>query len=167
MAVQHRSTLLVEGAITGAIGATAVAVWFLLVDAVSGRPLYTPELLGEAFFSIFGPPAGETPMQYILGYTVVHYLAFMIAGTVLAFIVRRADEDPHVLAGLVLGGVVFLLASFGFVAFLSQGTRLGALAWWQIGAATLLAALLMGFYLWKTHPRLSAELQYALEGRGA
>ena len=43
MAVQHRSNLLVEGAITGAIGATAVAVWFLIVDAVSGRPLYTPE----------------------------------------------------------------------------------------------------------------------------
>lgn len=167
MAVQHRSNLLVEGAITGAIGATAVALWFLIVDAVSGRPLYTPELLGEAFFSIFGPPAGETPLHYIVGYTIVHYGAFAIVGTLLAAIVRRADEDPHVLAGLVLGGVVFLLASYGFVAFLSQGTRLGALAWWQIGAATLLAAFLMGWYQWKTHPKLGAELQYALEGRGA
>jgi hypothetical protein len=165
MAVQHRSNLLVEGAITGAIGATAVAVWFLIVDAISGRPLYTPELLGGAFFSIFGPPAGETPLQYIIGYTLVHYFVFAIVGTVLAFIVRRADEDPHVLAGLVIGGVVFLLASFGFVAFLSQGTRLGALAWWQIGAATLLAAVLMGWYQWRTHPHVGAELQYTLEGR--
>ena len=167
MAVQHRSNLLVEGAITGAIGATAVAVWFLLVDAVSGRLLYTPHLLGEAFFSIFGPPAGESPTTYIVGYTIVHYCAFAIVGTVLASIVRRADEDPHVLAGLVLGGVVFLLASFGFVAFLSQGTRLGALAWWQIGAATILAAVLMGWYQWKSHPKVGAELQYTLEGRGA
>ena len=165
MAAQHKSNLLVEGAITGAIGATAVAVWFLIVDTVSGRPLYTPELLGEAFFSLFGPPAGETPTQYILGYTLVHYLAFAIVGTVLAAIVRRADEDPHVLAGLVIGGMVFLLASFGFVAFLSQGTRLGALAWWQIGAATLLAAVLMGWYQWRTHPHVGAELQYTLEGR--
>lgn len=165
MAVQHRSNLLVEGAITGAIGATAVAVWFLIVDAVSGRPLYTPELLGEAFFSIFGPPAGETPLQYIIGYTLVHYFAFAIVGTLLAFIVRRADEDPHVLAGLVIGGVVFLLASFGFVAFLSQGTRLGSLAWWQIGASTLLAAVLMCWYQWRTHPHVGAELQYTLEGR--
>jgi hypothetical protein len=165
MAARHKSTLLVEGAITGAIGATAVAVWFLIVDTVSGRPLYTPELLGEAFFSLFGPPAGETPTQYILGYTLVHYFAFAIVGTVLAAIVRRADEDPHVLAGLVIGGMVFLLASFGFVAFLSQGTRLGALAWWQIGAATLLAAVLMGWYQWRTHPHVGAELQYTLEGR--
>jgi hypothetical protein len=167
MAVKHRSNLLVEGAITGVIGATAVAVWFLIVDAVSGRMLYTPELLGEAFFSIFGPPAGESPLQYIIAYTIVHYLAFALVGTILAAIVRQADEDPHVLAGLVIGGAVFALASFGFVAFLSQGTRLGALAWWQIGAATILAAVLMGWYQWKTHPRLGAELQYALEGRGA
>ena len=165
MAVQHRSNLLAEGAITGAIGATAVAVWFLIVDTVSGRPLYTPELLGEAFFSLFGPPAGETPTQYILGYTLVHYFVFAVVGTILAAIVRRADEDPHVLAGLVIGGVVFLLASFGFVAFLSQGTRLGALAWWQIGAATLLAAVLMGWYQWRTHPHVGEELQYTLEGR--
>jgi hypothetical protein len=165
MAVQQRSNLLVEGAITGAIGATAVAVWFLIVDAVSGRPLYTPELLGSAFFSIFGPPAGETPVQYIVGYTIVHYVVFAIVGTILAAIVRRADEDPHVLAGLVIGSVVFLLASFGFVAFLSQGTRFGSLAWWQIGAATILAAVLMGWYQWKTHPHVGAELQYTLEGR--
>ena len=167
MMAEHRSNVLVEGAITGAIGATAVAVWFLLVDAVSGRPLYTPELLGEAFFSIFGPPAGETPLQYVVAYTLVHYSAFAIVGTILAFIVRRADEDPHVLAGLVMGGVVFLLASFGFVAFLSQGTRLGALAWWQVGVATLLAAVLMCWYQWRSHPKVAAELQYTLEGRGA
>ena len=165
MAEQRTRNLLTEGAITGAIGATAVALWFLIVDTVAGRPLYTPELLGEAFFSLFGPAAGETPLQFVIAYTIVHYLAFALVGVVLAAIVRRADEDPHVLAGLVLGGVVFLLASFGFVAFLSQGTRLGNLAWYQIGAATLVASILMGGYLWRTHPRMAGELQFALEGR--
>ena len=167
MAAQRHRNLLVEGAITGAIGATAVALWFLMVDAVEGHPLYTPELLGQAFFSLFGPPAGESPTQYIVGYTILHYVLFMLVGTVLAAIVRRADEDPHVLAGLVIASVVFLLASFGFVAFLSQGTRLGTLAWYQVGLATLLAMALMAWYQWKAHPRVASELQFALEGREA
>lgn len=165
MSEPRSRSLLAEGVITGAIGATAVALWFLVVDMVEGRPLYTPELLGQAFFSLFGPPAGETPLQFVIAYTIVHYLAFAIVGTLLALVVRRADEDPHVLAGLVIGGVVFLLASFSFVAFLSQGTRLGNLAWYQIGAATVLAAVLMCAYQWRTHPRVGAELQFALEGR--
>ena len=159
--------LLVEGIITGAIGATAVALWFLLVDSIAGRPLYTPMLLGEALFSIFGPAAGETATQHVVGYTIVHYAAFAVVGTILAAIVRRADEDPHVLAGLAIAFVVFLLAAFGFVTFLSQGTRLGTLAWYQIGAATLVALLLMGWYLWRAHPRVAGELRFALEGREA
>ena len=165
MVEQRRSNLLVEGAITGAIGATAVALWFLIVDTIAGRPLYTPELLGQAVFSIFGPAAGETPTQHVIGYTLVHFAAFAVVGTILAAIVRQADEDPNVLAGLAIAFVVFLLASFGFVSVLSQGTRLGSLAWYQIGAATLVALLLMGWWLRRTHPRLGADLQYALEGR--
>jgi hypothetical protein len=165
MAEQRESNLLVEGAITGAVGATAVAIWFLVVDVIGGRPLYTPELLGQAFFSLFGPPAGETPLQFVIAYTIVHYAAFAVVGTLLAAIVRRADKDPHVLAGLVIGFVVFLLASYGFVSFLAQGTILGNLAWYQIGAATLVATLLMGWYQWRAHPRVGAELQFALEGR--
>jgi hypothetical protein len=34
-----------EGIITGFIGATAIAIWFLIVDTISGRPFYTPILL--------------------------------------------------------------------------------------------------------------------------
>ena len=165
MAEQRHRNALVEGIITGAVGATAVALWFLVVDTISGRPLYTPQLLGEALFSILGPPAGESATLHVVLYTIVHYAIFALIGTILVAIVHRADEDPNVLAGLLIAFAVFLLASYMFVTFLSQGTRLGTLAWYQIGLATLLAAAAMGWYLWRAHPQMTREFQVALGGR--
>src|SRR3989449_5423278 len=37
-----------EGLIAGLVGAATIAVWFLLLDSLSGRPLYTPTVLGTA-----------------------------------------------------------------------------------------------------------------------
>ena len=39
-----------EGMIAGILGAAAVAVWFLLLDALAGRPFWTPTVLGTALF---------------------------------------------------------------------------------------------------------------------
>ena len=39
-----------EGFWAGCIGAAAVAVWFLIVDTVNGRPFFTPAMLGSAVF---------------------------------------------------------------------------------------------------------------------
>ena len=49
-------------------------------------------------------------------------------------------------------------------ALLAQTDALGTLAWYQIGAANLVAAILMGTYLWRTHPALGRGLNFALEG---
>src|SRR5688572_11377202 len=105
-AVRPRSWI-AQGLIAGAIGATAVAVWFLIVDIINGQPLYTPRVLGSAVFGVFGPPMGETPFQYVVGYTLVHYAAFALVGVILAAIVRRATDDPHVLAGLAIFFFIF------------------------------------------------------------
>ena len=164
MAHKHRRSLLVEGVTTGVIGATAVAVWFLVVDTIAGRPFYTPELLGSAVFSLFGPAGDDSRLQHILGYTLWHYAAYIVIGTVLAAIVRRAQDDPNVLAGLAIFFFVYQLGFYGIVALLSE-TLLGNLAWYQIGMANVVSSLLMGWYLWHTHREVGRELQYALEGR--
>jgi hypothetical protein len=39
--------ILLDGLFTGMIGAIAVAVWFLVLDVAAGRPLFTPNLLGN------------------------------------------------------------------------------------------------------------------------
>ena len=44
---ERQHNFLREGVITGFIGATAIAVWFLIVDVIGGHPLYTPNFLGQ------------------------------------------------------------------------------------------------------------------------
>ena len=39
-----------EGFIAGIVGALTVALWFLVVDMMHGRPFYTPTILGTALF---------------------------------------------------------------------------------------------------------------------
>lgn len=154
-----------EGLIAGAIGATAVAVWFLLVDVIAGNPLYTPTLLGTALLSILGPaPAGENPLIHTAFYTVFHYAAFFIVGMIAVAVVHWAEREPAVLAGVLVLFVAFQLAFYLLVTLLSQFEILGSLAWYQVGAANLLAAGLMGWYLWRTHPALGPEFDYALAG---
>jgi hypothetical protein len=41
---ERAAQLLREGIITGFIGATAIAVWFLIVDTISGHPFLHPDL---------------------------------------------------------------------------------------------------------------------------
>lgn len=162
---QIRQSVLRRGIVTGFIGATAVAIWFLIVDLIAGHPLYTPHVLGAAVFGVLGPPAGESMATLVVAYTLFHYAAFAVIGIILAAIVSRSDSDPAVLAGLAVFAVIFLVGSFGFTALLSEWTALGNLAWYQIGAANLIALVLMGGYLYRAYPRAGHGLVEALGGR--
>ena len=39
-----------EGIVAGLLGAATIAIWFLILDMIQGRPLYTPTVLGTALF---------------------------------------------------------------------------------------------------------------------
>ena len=41
---------------------------------------------------------------------------------------------------------------------------LGALGWGAVAVGNLIAALVMGFYMWRTHPELKNQLAWALSG---
>jgi hypothetical protein len=161
-----RSGLLREGVIAGAIGATSVAIWFLLVDTIAGRPLHTPRILGAAFFSVLGTAmTPDSASAQVLGYTVFHYIAFAVLGIIAAALIRAAQSEPNIVAGLVVLFVAFEAGFYGLTALLSQSELMGNFAWYQVGAANLIAAGLMGFYLLKVHPELRQEMDYALSGR--
>ena len=147
-----------EGIVTGLIGAGVVAAWFLLFDVLRGRPFFTPAALGSALF------LGASSMDQItisattvIGYTVLHILAFVITGFFAAAIVTAADDAPP----LILGGALFFAAFEAlFMALLAMVAEflLGALAWWTIAVGNVLAAVVMGWYLWDHHPKLRAAL---------
>jgi hypothetical protein len=163
MAERHHNFLR-EGIITGFIGATAIALWFLVVDTVSGRPFYTPIFLGKGVVSVLGKNMmGDTAFTQVLGYTIFHYAAFFIVGILLTVIVHQAERTPGILAGLLVAIVVMSLGFYMIAAAFAQ-SALGRLAWPQIFIANLIAAVLMLGYLWRTHPRLDHQLKQALEG---
>ena len=154
-----------EGVIAGALGASVVAIWFLGVDVIAGHPLRTPELLGRALISILGPAGGEGLFTYVAAYTVFHYAVFAFIGTLAALAIHWAEREPTVLAGFLILFVVAEIGFYGLVGVLSEPDVLGEIAWYQVLIGNVLSAAVMGWYLWREHPRLGRDLDQALSGR--
>ena len=146
-----RSRVAREGLVAGALGAGAVAVWFLLYDTAAGAPLRTPALLGAAVLEGLRDPAALTiSLPLILKYTLVHGAAFVVFGWLAAGLLALADREPRLLFAFVMLFVCFEVFSFAMIAVLAQWL-LEAFAWWTILAANLLAALAMLSYLLREH----------------
>lgn len=152
-----------DGVIAGLIGATAVAVWFFIVDVVAGHPLFTPDTLGHALFSVTGPVAMHERGAFIAAYTVFHYAAFIVAGIIAASVVDMAGEEPSVVLLAVLIFVAFEIGFYAFVAILQHSTPLGALAWYQVLIGNIIAAVAMCWYLWRARPMLKEQFAHALD----
>src|SRR5437660_9135880 len=74
-----------EGFVAGVVGAGGVAAWFLLVDALNGRPFFTPALLGAAvFLGLRDPAQVQIAFATVIMYTMVHVVAVFIVGTIAA-----------------------------------------------------------------------------------
>jgi hypothetical protein len=151
--------ILREGFIAGLIGAAAVALWFLVVDVIAGRPFFTPAMLGSAvFWGVHDPAQVVIEYSRIIGYTMIHVSAFIIVGTIAALLAAEVEVAPPTLYLLV---VFFAIFEFGFyvtVAILAQ-PLLGSLAWWNVAIGNAIAAFGMGFYLWRVHPKIAATLK--------
>jgi hypothetical protein len=160
-----RHTIVRDGVIAGVLGATAVAVWFLGVDLIYAHALATPTALGRSLLRLFGPPGNEGTMTFVVAYTIFHYVAFILAGLLVAVIVHWAQSSPTVLAGAMMLFVAFEIGFYGLSAALQESPFMGALTWGQVATGNLVAALVMGTYMWRAHPELKGELNYALGGR--
>ncbi len=146
-----------EGIVAGVIGAVTVALWFLIVDSLHGRPLYTPTVLGTALFgrgTALGPlETLSVSLDMVLMFTWVHGLLFAAIGGVASRLLGVAERNPSIGFGVLLLFVVF---EFGFTvtAMLFAEPVLKALTWPAVLVANLLAAAAMGGYFWLRHPAL-------------
>ena len=147
-----------EGIIAGLIGAGVVAAWFLLFDVLRGRPFFTPGALGSALF-LGSSAVAEVSVNAatVIGYTVLHVLAFILTGFFAAAIVTAAEDTPPLILGAVMFFAVFEAFFLGLLAMVAE-FLLGDLAWWTIAVGNILAAIVMGWYLWERHPKLRAAL---------
>jgi hypothetical protein len=166
MAEEHSSVR--EGFIAGLLGATTIAIWFLILDVIAGHAFYTPDLLGRGLISVLGKPPAmpDTMITHVLAYTLFHYVAFVLVGVIIAWLVHQSARTPAVLAGLLLMFVVFELGAYELTSLFTE-TSLGGMAWYQIFIANLLATVVMGWYMVMRHPNLKRDLNTALAGEDA
>ena len=148
-----------DGIVAGVLAAAAVALWFFVFDAVRGRPLYTPSVLGTALFGrgAFGS-LETTPVsiEMVLMFTWVHGLAFVVLGAFASWLLSVAERSPHLGFGIVLLFVIFE-GCFTAAAYLIAAPVLRALAWPAVIVANFLAAAVMAGYLWWRHRSLQME----------
>ncbi len=151
--------ILFEGIVAGLIGGTVVAVWFLLCDLGTDAPFHTPGLLGGVMLEgIYDPAAIQVSVPLVLGYTVLHYAAFILFGLVASCLVAASEREPILLFGFFVLFACFEVFFLGLSAMLSH-SLLDQIGWSTMVAANLLAAAAMIGFFFLRHRRLHIRLR--------
>lgn len=153
-ALIHKHQVLRQGLVAGFLGASMVALSFLIIDLIFRQPLFTPATLGSALLQGAGGPA-EVQMDAatILGYTALHLVAFLGVGLAASALLMRAEDHPALLLGIVL---LFVTSEALFIGLVTVGGSwvLDAIGWWNVLVGNAVAMLTMVGYLGNKHPAL-------------
>ena len=154
-----------EGTVTGLVGAAAVALWFLALDAAAGQPLRTPAALGSALFlGAQGLAETRASLGVVAGYTVIHVAVFIAIGIGLAWLARQVERTPQFLLLVVLACIVLEALVVPAMALTAEWV-LGTLGWWSVVVGNLFAVGCMAAWIWRRHPALRNVLQRPIEVR--
>ena len=147
-----------EGIVAGLIGAAVVALWFLVFDLVRGKPLLTPTLLGSmVFFGVKTPVGLEPALGPIVGYTILHGLAFIAFGIVAATMMAMSEREPALFIGFVILFACFEVFFFGLLSVLGRAAQ-ATLVWWSVLIGNLLASVAMIWYFFRKYSGLPRTL---------
>jgi hypothetical protein len=148
-----------EGLVVGLLGGGAVALWWLVVDLLGGRPLATPNALGQVFIEGDRPTAATAvDPGAIAAFSVLHFAMFVVLGLVLVRLVHLASRHWELRMGLWIG-IVLTTAWLVFHTYaLAHYTRY-ALPWWAtVGGAVVGVGTMLGI-AWSRHPGLRRSLR--------
>lgn len=136
-----------DGFYAGAIGASVVALFFLVLDAIQRDPFYTPSLVGSVLFGGAEPgPDVPVDLTMVAYFTVVHGGAFVAFGVAYDFLLSRLKETPDL---PLIAISCFILLEVGVVALASliAPGLAEQIGYGPIGAANALAAIGMSVWL--------------------
>lgn len=134
-------SFIVRGIIAGFAGATALALWFLVIDGVAGRPFYTPAFLAAV---VTGREVVLLSVWGVAIYTILHYAGFLLVGMGAAWVMDRLETLPGVLLGVILGFLLFDLVFYGSV-WITGVDVVSQLGWPAVLAGNVVAGMaLMG-----------------------
>ena len=149
-----------EGMMAGLLGAGTIAVWFLFLDGLLGRPFFTPSILGTALFrgieALVSPERQAISVAMVLLFTLMHGLIFCLLGLIAAWLVQFVERSPSFGFGIVLLVTVFM---YGFIVFCMVFAEpvLRTVTWPAVLIGNLLATAAMVGYFWRCHPGLTME----------
>ncbi|MGC1678229.1 MAG: hypothetical protein WA740_11935 [Candidatus Binataceae bacterium] len=147
-----------EGVMAGIVGGVVVAIWFLGYDLAGGDLFRTPTILGAMIFrGSEGAAAAHTTVALVLGYTVLHFFAFVAFGLGIAILLAASEWEPFLALGVFLLFAVFEVFFVGFVTVLDSSV-VSQLGWWKIVAGNILALLAMAAYFMQGHRGLRLKL---------
>lgn len=159
------------GMAAGLLGAFVVALYFLALDLVAGRPFATPNALGSALFlGIPFDPAQPLRPIMIAGYTMAHGVLFLGLALLVSTLVLGARKRPLpvgrlwiTLAGSFAAGLVFLFGSLSLLfAPLAGGLQTPATLTANLIAAGAMALLLAIVFQtrWRPESQLSPRVRH-------
>jgi hypothetical protein len=159
--MRRDTTLMLRGGLfAGLLGYGTVVVVFAILNAFSGRSVfYTPAMLGSTlFYGLDDPGALQVTVGPVLAYNMVHVLGYLAIGLFGSWLVSKAERYPAArFAALFVA--VFVAGHIYAALVIFAGPLLGGAAWWQIGVASTLSAVVMAGLLLRLHPLLRAELK--------
>ncbi len=147
------------GLFAGLLGYATVVVVFAAANTLGGRsPFYTPAMLGSAmFYGLRDPATLVVAPGPVLAYNMVHVLAFVVLGTLAAWLVTVSERYPSA-RFLALFVLVFVGGHVYAALLIFAEPLLRGAAWLIIAVASIAAAVVMGWYLLRLHPLLRSGL---------
>jgi hypothetical protein len=147
----HHHSLIQEATSAGALGAGVVAAWFLLLDFIAGRPLHIASVLGQIL--LFGrrtPELGYLDWGAVEAYGFFHFISFLVVGALAVWLLHFAIRQPTWLVALLLFFVSLEVTVWAVSYPVFRGTGAEYLRS-AVLVGNLLAVIVMGAYLWRTH----------------
>lgn len=152
---EARARVLWEGLVAGLLGYATVVVFVGATDLVGGDGFFhTVQALGAPLAGISSGPAP------VFAYNGVHLLVFLAMGFLVAWAVMETERHPEVWYLYVFFLVfVFFYQLFFAAIYTVVGGVAWDLPWLRIIVASLLAVVVMGAYLSRSHPRLARRVR--------
>jgi hypothetical protein len=139
----------------GALGSAAIALLFLLIDALRGDPFFTPSFMGSVLVLGQDPAAvGPVRIDMVALYSLIHFAAFATVGAVFTAVYERSpwlSGQPVLLAGLLMAALGTSLVFLDVVLYPGLIDGIGPIA---VIAANAVASVVMAWFI---HSSLGQE----------
>ena len=82
--------------LSGAYGSAAIALFFLIADAIRGDVLFTPSFMGQiVLFGTLPADVTATRLDAVALYSLAHLFAFVCIGTAVTFVYAKTSIIPR------------------------------------------------------------------------